>query len=110
MHNMVFGKKHSAVSNLIEMLNDVTHNIDNKLNVDLITTDFSRAFDSISHSKLIQKLEAYGISGKILLWIKSFLTNRTFNVIVNGISSINFPVTSSVPQGSTLGPLCYNLC
>ena len=46
------------------MLNDVTHNIDNKLNVDLITIDFSRAFDSISHSKLIQKLEAYGISGK----------------------------------------------
>ena len=89
------------------MLNDVTHNIDNKLNVDLSTIDLSRAFDSISHSKLIQKLEAYGISGKILLWIKSFLTNRTFNVLVNGISSINFPVTSSVPQGSKLGPLCY---
>ena len=102
-----FRKKHSTVSNLIEMINDVTHNIDNKLNVDLITIDFSRAFDSISQSKLIQKLEAYGISGKILLWIKSFLTNRTFNVLVNGISSINFPVASSVQQGSKLGPLCY---
>ena len=58
-YSMVFGKKHSTVSNLIEMLNDVTHNIDNKLNVDLITIDFSRAFDSISHSKLIQKLNIF---------------------------------------------------
>ena len=72
MHSMVFGKKHSIVSNLIEMLNDITHNIDNKLNVDLITIDFSRAFDSISHSKLIQKLEAYGISEKNFAMDKIF--------------------------------------
>ena len=100
-----FRPQYSTTSNLLELLNDVTQDIDNNNNVDLVTIDFSKAFDSISHSKLIHKLYSYGIQGKLLNWIKEFLNNRTFSVLINNINSLIFPVISSVFQGSKTGPL-----
>ena len=97
-----FRQQYSTTSNLLELLNDVTQDIDNNNNVDLITIDFSKAFDSIFHSKLVHKLYCYGIQGKLLNWIKEFLNNRTFSVLINNINSL-----SSVPQGSKTGPLFY---
>ena len=104
-----FRQLYSTTSNLLELLNDVTQDIDNNNNVDLITIDFSKAFDSISLSKLIHKLYSYGIQGKLLNWNKEFLNNRTFSVLINNINSRIFPVISSVPQGSKTGPLFYIL-
>ena len=52
------------------MLNDITKLFDNKNNIDLVTIDFSKAFDTISHAKLIHKLLKYGAVGKTLIWIK----------------------------------------
>ena len=63
----------------------------------------------ISHNKLIYKLKTFGICGKILLWIKEFLNNRSFAVKLNNYLSKSLPVISSVPQGSKLGPLLYIL-
>ena len=63
----------------------------------MITSDFSKAFDTISHKKLLIKLYSYGICGKMLGWIKDFLTDRSFNVFLNNSNSRNYPVTSSVP-------------
>ena len=104
-----FRQQYSTTSNLLELLNDVTQHIDNNNNVNLITIDFSKAFDSISHSKLIHKLYSYVIQGKLLNYIKEFLNNRTFSVLINNINSLIFPVISSVPQGSKIGPLFYIL-
>jgi hypothetical protein len=104
-----FRQKHSTTTNLLELLNEITLDVNNGHNIDLITVDFSKAFDSISHNKLLHKLYNYGIRGKLLLWIKEFLNNRTFNVILNKVFSTKFPVVSSVPQGSKLGPLFYIL-
>ena len=86
---------------------DITQNIDNNNNVDLITIDLSKAYDFISHSKLIHKLYSYGIQGKLLNWIKEFLSDRTFSVLINNINSLIIPVISSVPLGSKTGPLFY---
>ena len=93
----------------MELLDDITNYKDNGNNVDLITIDFSKAFDKISHNKLIYKLSKYGISGNLLAWIKNFLTNRKFNVNVGNWKSDAFDVFSSVLQGSKLGSLMYIL-
>ena len=71
--------------------------------------DFQRAFDSISHTKLIFKLSHYGIDGNLLFWIQAFLTNRSQCVKVNATMSSYLPISSGVPQGNVIGPLLFTL-
>ena len=72
---------------------------------DLILVDFSKAFDKVSHSKLIWKLHKYGIRGNVLGWIRAFLGDRSQKVVVRGEESGSVLVTSGVPQGSVLEPI-----
>jgi ribonuclease P/MRP protein subunit RPP40 len=74
---------------------------------DVIYIDSAKAFDSIVSSKLLVKLEMYGISGKLLEWIRCFLTNRTQYVTIDHCFSAACAVISGVPQGSVLGPLLF---
>ena len=75
--------------------------------IDLISVDYSRAFDSISHDVLISKLhKTYGIRASLLQWITSFLTGRRQCVVFRGASSDWTNVLSGVPQGSVLTRFC----
>ena len=76
---------------------------------DAILLDFSKAFDRVSHQHLYYKLHHYGIRGKLLDWVKQFLTGRSQCVIINGEQSDSTTVSSGVPQGTVLVPLLF-LC
>ena len=104
-----FRSNHSCESQLVITMHDIMQNFDNKKQTDLIILDFSKAFDTVPHNKLLFKLNNYGIDGKMNNWIQSFLTQREQQVIIEGESSSPCSVDSGVPQGTVLGPLLF-LC
>ena len=104
-----FRSGHSCESQLIITLNDLLQSFDNKQQVDMVILDFSKAFDTVPHQKLLHKIRNYGIDGKINLWLEQFLTNRKQRVLVDGDFSCFGDVLSGVPQGTVLGPLLFLL-
>ena len=74
---------------------------------DLVVMDFSKAYDKVSHDRLIYKLDRAGINKQTRNWIKSFLSGRSQKVVIDREESESVPVSSGVPQGSGLGSSRY---
>ena len=82
-----FRKGHSCETQLLELTNDITRNLDEGVQTDIIVLDFAKAFDKVNHSLLIMKLDHYGIRGFVNGWIANFLTGRQQAVVVEGSRS-----------------------
>ena len=93
LNNILIDNQHgfrpgfSCQTQLISLIEDISHAPDNQLQSDLIMLDFSKAFDTVSHKRLMAKLHHNRVDHQVCAWIQSWLTQRTQTVVVDGISS-----------------------
>ena len=95
-----FMENRSCLTNLLQFLETVTDYIDKGYPIDVIYLDFKKAFDKVPHRRLMHKLTAHGIGGKVWNWIRDWLSGREQRVVLLGSTSTWSLVKSGVPQGS----------
>ena len=111
INNRQFGfrSKRSVSDLLLQLTTKWQKSLENGIDTCVIALDIAGAFDRVWHKGLIAKLKSLGISGDLLLLLQDYLQGRTLQVVVNGSTSSEYPIEASVPQGSVLGPLLWNV-
>jgi Reverse transcriptase (RNA-dependent DNA polymerase) len=102
-----FHSRRSTSTNLLESLNDWTPALQDKKSVLVAYIDYAKAFDTVSHAKLLAKLTSYSVSGNLLNWISNFLSHRTQQTKVGTAMSKVTGLISGLVQGSFIGLLLF---
>ena len=102
----------SSTAQLLSTLQTIGKNLDKGRQTDVVFMDISKAFDTVNHNRLLQKLRDFGLSGSLWfsLWFENYLSGRFQRVTVLGATSTSLPITSGVPQGSLLAPFLFSVC
>ena len=114
-HDLISNVQHaflpgrSTISQLLKTIGQWKNTFCANGNVDVIYTDLAKAFDKVSHPKLLEVVQSYGITGNLYNWIRSFLSHRKQTVSIGVSLSDSLSVQSGVPQGSVIGPLLFIL-
>jgi hypothetical protein len=102
-----FRKRHSTALALIEVVDNIYHNLDEGNRCCGVYLDLQKAFDTVNHELLLSKLHNYGIRAIVHKWFRSYLTNRQQFTCVAGARSSSLSINCGVPQGSVLEPLLF---
>jgi len=102
-----FTRKRSCLTNLLELLEAWTQALDEGYGVDVVFLDYRKAFDTVPHKRLIEKLKSFGLNVQLVEWIAEFLRDRKLRVRVHGSFSNGAEVLSGVPHGSVLALCCF---
>jgi len=102
-----FLKGLSTTTNLLHCVSDWSLSLQNRHGVTVAYIDLAKAFDTVSHEKLLYRLQCYGIGGNLLRWLRNFLTDRTHCTLVGNCMSEIRDLLSGVIQGSNIGPLLF---
>jgi len=106
-HGFPAGK--SCLSNLLVFMRDSSERVDRGGKADVVFLDFKKAFDTVPHARLMFKLVAHGVEGKLIMWIGEWLKGRKQRVDIGGEESGWMEVISGVPQGSILGLILFTV-
>ena len=104
-----FRKRLSTHEQLARLENSIRHSLYNREHCIALFFDLSHAYDGVWHLGLLSRLAQCGIHGKMLRWLREFLTGRTYNVYYEGETSRSHSIKSGVPQGSILSPILFNV-
>ena len=106
-HQHGFRSGHSRLTQLLHHFDDVLENYLIGADTNSIYLDYAKKFDKVDHALLIKKLQRYGIHPQVVNWIRSFLSDRSQQVVIDGHLSLAALVISGVPQGTVLGPILF---
>ncbi len=106
-HQYGFRSGYSCITQLLHVFEEWSCALDSNENIDVVYLDFRKAFDTVPHARLLNKLKAYGIRGQLLKWIGNFLHDRRQRVVIQDDKSEWADVLSGIPQGSVLGPTLF---
>ena len=102
-----FRKFHNTSDSVFRLCYDLSTSMKKNHHTAAVFVDFAKAFDSINHVKLVNKLKTFSLETKAVLWLKDYLSDRRQRVMVNGDFSNWDTIKYGVPQGSILGPLFF---
>ena len=101
---------HSTETALLKVTNDILLNMNDQRVTLLLLLDLSAAFDTVDHDTLLHQLQfTFGVNGKVLSWLSSYLSGRSQQIAINETLSAEFELHCGVPRGSCLSPLLFTL-